>query len=422
MNNELVNGKKFTFLKKMTSNEDVLGIYGKMATLGDRKKKSKDRLKPLLDFTIEKFSLLPVRICLFYVFCQYSFATFLTFYHLLETFDPQELLKHGSFCGIQIFIQMNLWTVIFLSEEFNLFLRRYADNMIPIEMLNRKTFDKVLLAVRILKLIAAIDMALAIIASAGFIAAPEYFDERTYLCVWIEKTFPNHKKFMLEVVHWTSLPVALILAGCSVGFAYYSCTSIFQILVIHELITSISNSALPQELRRDSKLYQEAVKQKLVISIMAHECTVRFQSIASDLLEIPMMLLAVGSTILGGSLMIEFLRGQDYDIGDHFEVYIGILCFIIAGVISANTYLIIGQAIKDVSQGCYDKLCELPWYDMNRENKQIYSIFLFRSQKNLAISNSLVQIDYVLLVKIVKSLYSLAAVLTRFVSSNGEAE
>ncbi|XP_044754546.1 uncharacterized protein LOC123313644 [Coccinella septempunctata] len=423
---------------------DILGIYGKMATLGERKKRCKDRLRPLIRYTFQTLTYRPVWFCFFYVFCQYFFATSLTIFHLLRKFDQETLLKHGSFCGIQIFVLINLGPMIFMVDDLLGFLKRYGDATLPVDMLNDKLLVQIYFLIKIIKAISVINICLAIVAAAGFIAAPEYFDEKTYLCVWIQETFPDYSVWMLRVVHWTSLPVALALAGCSIGWAYGGFISICQILMLHEMIASISNSSLPQKLRRDSRLYQEAVRQKMVMSIMTHEYTVRFQSLASEIIEIPILMVSVGSLILGGSLMIEFFSNQDQNFGDQYELFVGIFCFTVAGVISANTYLITGQVIKDESETCNYKLCQLPWYDMDKDNKKIYSIFLDRSQKNLAIQNSLVQVDFVLLVRvgvliylvacmnsslfkllfvfqICKGLYSLAAVLAQFAAPDDGA-
>lgn len=44
---------------------------------------------------------------------------------------------------------------------------------------------------------------------------------------------------------------------------------------------------------------------------------------------------------------MKYLQNQDRDIGGDFEMYIGISCFAIAGVVSGLTYLVTGQILKD---------------------------------------------------------------------------
>ncbi|XP_045473732.1 uncharacterized protein LOC123680091 isoform X3 [Harmonia axyridis] len=364
----------------------------------------------------------PVKLCIFYVFCQYGFATSLTIYHLLDKFDQQTLMKHGSFCGIQIFVLINLGSIVFMADAFYEYLQNYKKGLIPLELLNENTLKQIVLLGNITKLICTVNMVLATAAALGFIAAPEYFNEKTYLSVWIQEQFPNYSNFMLPVVHWTSLPVALVMAGSSVAWAYAGMNAIFQIQILKEMINTVPKTTLPQKLRRDSQLYQAIVRQKLIICVMAHGIMVRFQNIACELLEPPLMMFSMGSVILGGSLMLEYLSNQEQNLGDQYAMYIGILCFALAGMISAVLYLIIGQAVKDESEGCNYLLRQLPWYDMNQENRKIFSIFLLKTEKPIALANSLVQVDYFLLMRICKALYSLAAVLAQFVASNRIAE
>ncbi|XP_044755190.1 uncharacterized protein LOC123314134 [Coccinella septempunctata] len=307
-------------------------------------------------------------------------------------------------------------------DEFYQYLKNYERNCLPVEMLNSDTLKKVEIYSNILKVICCFNMVCATVAALGFITAPEYFNEKTYLSVWIQQTFPEYSNFMLLVVHWTSLPVALVMAGTSITWAYAGGNAMFQVYIFIEMLKGISKTTIPQKMRRDSEVYQSLIRQKLIMSIMAFELIVKYQDIACDILEAPLLLFSVGSIILGGSLMIEFLSNQEQNFGDQYAIYVGIFFFALAGIISANLYILFGQAIKDESENCNSLLRQLPWYDMNKENKTIYSIFLRRTEKSLLVSNSLLQIDYSLLVRIVKTLYSLAAILAQFVSSNGPTD
>ncbi|XP_045473731.1 uncharacterized protein LOC123680091 isoform X2 [Harmonia axyridis] len=384
----------------MSSNGDILGIYKRLVKLRETKKIANDRLRLLIRLTFDVMNFPPVKLCIFYVFCQYGFATSLTIYHLLDKFDQQTLMKHGSFCGIQIFVLINLGSIVFMADAFYEYLQNYKKGLIPLELLNENTLKQIVLLGNITKLICTVNMVLATAAALGFIAAPEYFNEKTYLSVWIQEQFPNYSNFMLPVVHWTSLPVALVMAGSSVAWAYAGMNAIFQIQILKEMINTVPKTTLPQKLRRDSQLYQAIVRQKLIICVMAHGIMVRFQNIACELLEPPLMMFSMGSVILGGSLMLEYLSNQEQNLGDQYAMYIGILCFALAGMISAVLYLIIGQAVKDESEGCNYLLRQLPWYDMNQENRKIFSIFLLKTEKPIALANSLVQVDYFLLMRV----------------------
>ncbi|XP_044754660.1 uncharacterized protein LOC123313736 isoform X2 [Coccinella septempunctata] len=376
----------------------------------------------LIRLTFEMLTFSPIKMIIIYVFCQYSFATLLTIYHLLDRFDTKTLLKHGSFCGIQIFVLINLGSIIFMADTLFKLLKKYKIGILPLELLNDEIFRKTLLLGNMVKIVCLLNFLFAIIATLGFIAAPEYFNEKTYLSVWIQETFPDYSNLMLLVVHWSSLPVALVMVGSSIGWAYAGTTAIFQIYVLREFIAAIPKTNFPRKMRLDSKVYQESIKQKFIIAIMVYEFAVSFVSTACDILEPAMIMFSLGSVILGGSLMIEFFSNQEQNFGDQYAIYVGIFFFALAGIISGNLYLLIGQGMKDASEGCNYIMRQFPWYYMNEENKQIYSIFLHRTEKPLCLSCSLMQVDYFLLVRIVKSLYSLAAVLAQFVSSHGPTD
>ncbi|XP_044755191.1 uncharacterized protein LOC123314135 [Coccinella septempunctata] len=286
-----------------------------------------------------------------------------------------------------------------MADTFFVYLKKYKIGILPIELLNEETFKRAVLMGNIVKIVCSLNFLFATIAALGFITAPEYFNEKTYLSVWIQETFPDYSNLMLLVVHWTSLPVALVMVGSSIGWAYAGTTAIFQIHILREFIGAIAKTSFPRKMRRESKLYQESVKQRMIIAITAYEVAVGFLNLANDILEPPVIMFSIGSVILGGSLMIEFLSNQEQNFGDQYAIYVGIFFFALAGIISGNLYILIGQAMKDESEGCNYIMRQFPWYYLNKENKQIYSIFLRRTEKPLCISCSLVQIDYFLLMR-----------------------
>lgn len=173
-------------------------------------------------------------------------------------------------------VLINLGTVVVMLEYMTAFFIKYGEAILPIEMLSKKNSKHLIIGIKIIKLTSVINMILAITAALGFITDPEYFDDKTYLCRWIKETFPEYSKYMLIGVHLTSLPVAVCLAGSAVGWVYGSMTTIVQISVLHEMISAISNSSLPDTYRRDSKVYQKCIKQKMIMSIMTHEFTARY--------------------------------------------------------------------------------------------------------------------------------------------------
>ncbi|XP_045474083.1 uncharacterized protein LOC123680302 isoform X1 [Harmonia axyridis] len=308
-----------------------------------------------------------------------------------------------------------------MANYFYEYLKGYKAFIMPLELFDDITFKKVVFIINMIKIICSLNMVLATIAALGFISAPKYFNEKTYLLVWIFENFPTHSNIMAKFVHWTSLPVALVLAGTSLVWTYAGMNGVFQVALLKRMIATITTSTIQHKYRRDSPLYQETTKQKMIICIMTHEILVRYQNIACDLFEAPMMMFAMGSVVLGGALMIEFLSNQALDLGDQYTIYIGIVCFAMAGGISAMLYLIIGQVLKDESEACNYQLRQLPWYDMNSENMKIYSFFLLKTERCVSLSNSLIQLDCILLMRIIKALYSIATLLAQFVASNYSA-
>ncbi|XP_045474084.1 uncharacterized protein LOC123680302 isoform X2 [Harmonia axyridis] len=268
-----------------------------------------------------------------------------------------------------------------MANYFYEYLKGYKAFIMPLELFDDITFKKVVFIINMIKIICSLNMVLATIAALGFISAPKYFNEKTYLLVWIFENFPTHSNIMAKFVHWTSLPVALVLAGTSLVWTYAGMNGVFQVALLKRMIATITTSTIQHKYRRDSPLYQETTKQKMIICIMTHEILVRYQNIACDLFEAPMMMFAMGSVVLGGALMIEFLS----------------------------------------SEACNYQLRQLPWYDMNSENMKIYSFFLLKTERCVSLSNSLIQLDCILLMRIIKALYSIATLLAQFVASNYSA-
>ncbi|KAL3270039.1 hypothetical protein HHI36_009095 [Cryptolaemus montrouzieri] len=345
-------------------------------------------------------------------------------------------------------------------------------------MLGKRKYAVVMRFMLIVKLVTCLNILLSVVASFGFILSPDYFNRKTYLAVWIIKTFPEYSKYMLFVVSLTSFPVAIVLAGSPIAWAYAGTQGWCQLMVLNEAVEIICvTKCTPKNLRRDSKIYQEVVKEKLILCIFIHQMFTsenRILEIGMDLLEknwentamdkeIPyknfrinfqesvekISLLREKSCVMQKGWFdneikdaqkemdklyktFKFTNGEtDFDnyrrqpnknqgssLGDEYMMYLGILCFALAGGISSTIYVFVGQLVKDESEKLHYLLLQVPWYYMNIENRRMYLLFLRKSENPLTLSSSLVVIDFLLLVRIVKALYSMAALLARFVSSS----
>ncbi|KAK9881822.1 hypothetical protein WA026_017334 [Henosepilachna vigintioctopunctata] len=387
-----------TFKKSDVQKLGSMIMYKKCANMKEFRRNMKDELKLLLYLTLYPMKFKPIFLYIIYVACQFSFALCLTTYRLLSTFDKNLLLKHGSFGGIEIFVLINLWTVLFKFRKMTWFINLLNDIFIPIDedILGKQKYKNIMYNIKFVKIISVLNYSLAIGAAFGFTLSPEYFNTRTYLAIWIRENFENHSEYLLFFIHMSNFPVALVLVSLCIVMTYSGTRAIFQLIVINKGIEGICDSHIHPNRRYNSKIYQAMVRQKLKMCVMMHEICIRISLIGAEIIYVPIVLFSVGGVILGGSLLLEFFTNDPTEMSNQ---YFGIICFSLAGLISATLYVSSGQLLKDESEKTYNLLVHLPWYYMNKENKQIYSIFLQRAATPISMTNNLIEINFLLLVR-----------------------
>lgn len=72
--------------------------------VSEYRKDNRDPIEFLLYLTLKPMQFKIVLLILGYVTIEYCFALILTLYKLISAFDKTVLLRHGSFCGIEIFV------------------------------------------------------------------------------------------------------------------------------------------------------------------------------------------------------------------------------------------------------------------------------------------------------------------------------
>lgn len=166
---------------------------------------------------------------------------------------------------------INLGTTVFQADLFYEFLLAFQKSRAPLEILNDANFKQVLFEIKLVKVICIMNLIFAITAAFGFIMAPEYFDQKAYLSVWIPEHFSHpYDTLLILILHWSSIPVAHVMVGISILWTYAVSYAIFSIRYLKEMIESISDTTIPEKMRYDSKLYQEMVRQRMLICIMSH--------------------------------------------------------------------------------------------------------------------------------------------------------
>ncbi|XP_044755126.1 uncharacterized protein LOC123314078 [Coccinella septempunctata] len=380
------------------------------------KRDSLDPLILLLYITLEpmKFKIILLVIC--YVTCQFSFALCLTIYRMITTFDKAILLRHGSFGGIEIFVLINLWTVLLKYKEIMSFSDVFQLLRCPVneKIIGAEKYREVRWTVFFLKFIVLVDYGLALIAAFGFTLSPEYFNTRTYLAVWLRENFPEYSERILFVIHMSNFPVALVLCALSIAMSYFGYNAVLLLIFMNQAVAGICSSSIQPSERVSSGLYQRSIKAKLKVCIMLHILAIRMSHKAAEIIYVPMIAFSVGGVILGGSLLLEFFTNDSSEMSNQ---YLGIICFTLAGTISSSLYVSSGQHLKNESERTLYLLNQLPWYYMNKENKQIFSIFSKMAEKPISMSTSLLEINFLLLVRIFKAIYSIAALIAQFVTS-----
>ncbi|XP_045474906.1 uncharacterized protein LOC123680833 [Harmonia axyridis] len=381
-------------------------IYEVLANFQKYRNKYKDPLILLLYVTLEPMKFKIILLVLHYVTFQFSFALCLTIYRMLSTFDKEILLKHGSFGGIEIFVLINLWTVLLKYKDIMWFSDTFQSIGIPLnaEVIGEKKYNKLCSKIFVLRLIVLINYGLALLAALGFTLSPEYFNKRTYLAVWIRENFPNYSEYILTLIHMSNFPVALVLSALAIAMSYFGYSAVFQLIFINEAVKGICYSTIPLHQRYSSQLYQTSVRTRLKISIMLHTLGIQTSLTAMKIIYFPLIAFSLGAVVLGGSLLLEFFTNDSTQMTNQ---YYGIICFALAGTISSALYVSSGQNVKNESERTLYLLNQLPWYYMNKENIKIYSIFTKRAERPISMSNSLLEINFLLLVRITEILWVL---------------
>ncbi|KAK9882247.1 hypothetical protein WA026_019763 [Henosepilachna vigintioctopunctata] len=116
----------------------------------------------------------------------------------------------------------------------------------------------------------------------------------------------------------------------------------------------------------------------------------------------------IGVLFVGAGFMLTYLANGNENI-TKIMLSIGIF----DGFLTIGLYAFNGQMLKDESEELRRELLNLPWYNINKQNKSLYTIFLIRSEKPISFDTSLVQMDYLLMVRIFRALYSLSTIVSR---------
>ncbi|XP_044755172.1 uncharacterized protein LOC123314118 [Coccinella septempunctata] len=336
----------------------------------------------------------------------------MTIHQLLSSFDYESLLKYGAFLGVQIFLTENLWILLVTYDEVYKYGKKVEQITFAFELSDSKLLSEVEGMVAVIKFVTCINYLLGICTSLTLLCSQDILKDIIYLRVWICQNF---SATTCSIVGYSIslLDIPIICSTVSMPFllVYFEIVDIVHVKYLNELIKTICESSLLEEELYNSELFQRIVSQKLKICIMMHEKLINVSLLGTEMIYIPVLLVALGSLILGSSMLL-FILALDFEEMNVF--LIGIFSGTVNYLICVWLYIYFSQLLKNESEHSYYLLTQLPWYYMNKNNRQMFSVLLRKAEKPISCQTNILEVNFLLVVRIFKSLYSVAAIITRF--------
>ncbi|XP_045474219.1 uncharacterized protein LOC123680385 [Harmonia axyridis] len=385
-------------------------IYENMARFEKIKENPKDYLKIFIHMTYGLLNLRLARPFLVIANLFHICSLTLTLYKSLVTLDPKFVMKFGPAWGLEVFMLINLWLMLEKQEILKGMFTWHERIRIPYEIMDEELNKKVEMLSKIPICLVLMNYGLALLSFFFLAYSFEYFNDKSYSRVWIINELPGYywsKIVLLYVVDFIS---ATVMVSSPTAMIYFGTSGVFRIMLINKFVKSICSSQIPEDKRYDSELYQKLVEQKLKICVLLHDQAISDSILAANIVYAYIILFFLGSILMGVSLMMVILMAY---IDEAYIVFIGANLYGICCLISGSLYITIGQILKDHSELIWYNLGQLPWYYMNKKNIKTYSIFLRKSQKPIALSTDLLEVNFLVFVRIFRALYSLAAFIMR---------
>ncbi|CAH0559905.1 unnamed protein product [Brassicogethes aeneus] len=174
-----------------------------------------------------------------------------------------------------------------------------------------------------------------------------------------------------------------------------------QIMNLNNYIKNISNDYDDNDLDlyNDVK-YQDNIKKRLIFCIKFHQEINGIIRNVYNITYFPSIIQYIGGTIAGASVMFYAYTEMTTEAYGRIA---GITCMGAALLGVASLY---GQYYKDMTGSLFDTATDVPWHLWNIENKKLYLIFLSNCKVH-CLGMSTVTMDYMLTIKVLKSLYSM---------------
>ncbi|KAK9882250.1 hypothetical protein WA026_019766 [Henosepilachna vigintioctopunctata] len=318
------------------------------------------------------------------------------FSDLLSTFDSQLLFKYGGHAICQVFAITNLMNGLVLRKSTIKYLCQFQKTLLPLTFAKKTTRKRIQLQINVLKIITYSNLIFGVLSAIIISLDKPYNENKVYFLIVTKKMFSSYTgtiffwsyRICYFVVPLVALPPGFMT--CYVGFY-----SKFQIMIIKDFIKHICDKTDKEDNNvYYDEIYQGAIGEKLKIWFMLYQhifsevrkyITINFYTT---------LLIFLGVFFLAAGIMMDIIKESD-------SKFSPVACFFVGctGLLNLGLYAVVGQTIQDESEDLRKKLTELPWYNMNKKNKQLFGIFLLRMENILAFENKLIQIDYSLVVR-----------------------
>ncbi|XP_045474693.1 uncharacterized protein LOC123680703 [Harmonia axyridis] len=266
--------------------------------------------------------------------------------------------------------------------------------------------------VKLLKVVMSTNFLLGAIACIGLLLSQDTLREMIYMRAWICQQFSTTtcwtSGYLLSLLEF---PVVCSIVTIPFIMVYYEVIDIVHVNYLNELVKQICSSHLPEKQLYHSEIFQRKVAQKMKICIMIHNILIQLSSDGTIMIYVPTVLICIGSIVMGSSMLL-FILSYDFNQLNYFVI--GIFSGTVNYFICVWLYIHFSQLLKNESENTYFLLTQLPWYYMNKGNLKTFSIILRQSERPISCAIDLFEVNYLLLVRIFKALYSVAAIIVRF--------
>ncbi|KAJ3659951.1 hypothetical protein Zmor_011613 [Zophobas morio] len=220
--------------------------------------------------------------------------------------------------------------------------------------------------------------------------------------------------YILEGIYLLAHPITIYMfVRFSYAILYFVSHVKFQLYTILDIIQDISAEYDDQSDADllDREEYQDNVNARLLLMVTKLTELTRLASLAaSDLATYFIPPLVFSGLLVGLSIMSFFYMGDSLGYWSYFQSSL----WCITSLSTMIIYVYCGQVFENMSETVFDAIYNVRWTTFNKSNRKIIllTMIIFQEPMKLRFSETL-SCNYELGVKIMKSLYSFAAVMAR---------